>query len=126
MNESMATIEQQLGPGSDPGPAASGRKARKPSSEWKKTARRRTVKEMTPLFVGKFELATHLCCDVSTINQWVYEGRIPPPHSHPGERHPVWLREYFLHYVKTGAWPAESWPNRRPPRRVNTAPSPEP
>lgn len=90
------------------------RRKRKPPSEWKKTARLSAIKDKEPDFIGKFELAKHLCCHIQTINEWIYDGTLPPPHSWPGVKHPVWLRRHYNHYLKAGKWPAEAWRSRKP------------
>lgn len=89
------------------------KRQRKPSSEWKKTPRLREVKEKEPDFIGKAELARHLCCHVGTINDWIADGTIPPPHSRPGEKHAVWLRRHYEAFKKTREWPKEAYWNRR-------------
>jgi hypothetical protein len=84
------------------------KKPRKPPSEWKKTPRMKSIRDKAPDFIGKAELAHHLQCHISTIDTWIEEGRIPPPHSRPGEKHPVWLRKHYEVYKGTGSWPRES------------------
>ena len=82
---------------------------RKPSSEWKKTERLKVVREKEPDFIGKAELAHHLQCHISTIDEWIADGTIPPPHSRPGDKHPIWLRRHYNAYRETRRWPKESW-----------------
>lgn len=71
----------------------------------------RTVrpKAISPIFISKSELAIHLGCSGQAIEAWIELGRLPPPHSRPGERHTIWLREHFDQYVKTRRWPKEAY-----------------
>jgi hypothetical protein len=89
------------------------KRPRKPSSEWRKTPRLKAVKDLEPDFIGKMELAHHLQCHVSTIDEWVADGTIPPPHSRPGVKHPIWLRRHYKVFRDTGEWPKDSWAWRR-------------
>lgn len=36
-------------------------------------------------------------------------GAIPPPRSRPGERHPLWRRSHYWHFVETGEWPKDAY-----------------
>jgi predicted DNA-binding transcriptional regulator AlpA len=76
-----------------------------------KAAERKTI---TPDFICKTELATHLGCDIHTINKWVIEGTIPPPHAKLGKRYVVWLRRHYREFLRTGQWPSESYPRLEP------------
>ena len=63
-----------------------------------------------PIFITKSELAHHLGhVATSTIDGWVRNGTIPPPHSRLGERSAIWLREHFREYVETGRWPESAF-----------------
>jgi hypothetical protein len=62
-----------------------------------------------PDFIGKSELARHLCCDVGTIDDWIVAGSIPPPHARPGARHPIWRRDHYRAFVETGEWPRAAY-----------------
>lgn len=86
---------------------------RKPPSEWKKTPRMKAIKDKEPDFIGKLELARNLCCHIQTINEWIFNGTVPPPHSRPGLNHPIWLRSHYRQFVETGSWPDEAWPIRK-------------
>lgn len=88
------------------------KKPRKPSSEWKKTDRLKTIREKEPDFIGKTELAHHFQCHVNTINRWIADGTIPPPHCRPGDKHPIWLRKHYEAFRKTREWPREAFWNR--------------
>ncbi len=74
-------------------------------SNAQKTIRLKTIKELEPDFIGKAELARQLCCHINTLNDWIAKGTIPPPHSRPGVKHPVWLRKHYRIYRETGQWP---------------------
>jgi hypothetical protein len=82
----------------NPGP-----KGRKP--------RHRAIKEQEPDFISKAELAHHLRCHISTIDEWIANGTIPAPHSRPGDKHPIWLRRHYNAYRdgKEKRWPKEAW-----------------
>jgi hypothetical protein len=67
-------------------------------------------------FIGKFELAYQLQCAVESITEWIAGGRIPPPHSRPGEKHPVWLRAHYDHFKAHRAWPREAFVPPKPGR----------
>jgi hypothetical protein len=94
----------------DPGHTPEGKP---PKKGWKpgpgRGSRLKSVKDQRPDFVGKFELAHHLCCHVGTIGEWIGKGDIPPPHSRPGKSHPVWRRDHYEEFVKTGKWPRAAW-----------------
>lgn len=90
-------------------PKAKPRKPRKPPSEWKKTPRYSSVKAQEPDFITKTELAHHLGCHISTLTDWIEDGSIPPPHSRPGDKHPIWLRRHYKEFVRTGKWPREAF-----------------
>lgn len=65
-----------------------------------------------PTFMNKSELAHEMGdADTATIDQWVREGSVPPPHSQPGKNTAVWRREHFRFYVERGYWPPESFPS---------------
>ncbi|MBU6429646.1 MAG: hypothetical protein KGR26_11580 [Cyanobacteria bacterium REEB65] len=85
---------------------------RKPPAEWKRTERLKRVKDLEPDFIGKAELARHLCCHINSIDLWIYDGTIPPPHSYPGTKHPVWLRKHYHLFRETGKWPAAAFGSR--------------
>jgi hypothetical protein len=85
------------------------RKPRKPSSEWKKAERLKAIKDMVPIFITKTELAKHLGCHITSIDRWIVDGTIPPPHSRPGHGHAVWLRRHFNAYVDTSEWPKDAY-----------------
>ena len=76
----------------------------------KRTRRSRyhLIKELTSDFIGKHELARHLCVDTSTIDSWIKTGSIPAPHSRLSDRHPVWLRRHYEEFRETRKWPKES------------------
>jgi hypothetical protein len=83
-----------------------------------KPKRRKGVRKLESLFMTKSELAFELGnADPKTIDKWVEEGSIPPPHDTPGQRTAIWLRRYFNAYVETGRWPDEAFRKRgdRPP-----------
>jgi hypothetical protein len=80
-----------------------------PKVQSRRPARLRKIPDLEPDFIGKVELAHHLQCHINTIDGWIEEGRIPPPHSWPGERHPIWLRRYYNVYRDTGEWPKDAW-----------------
>ncbi len=67
------------------------------------------VKAIEPDFIGKAELARHLCCHGNTIDNWIGDGTIPPPHYWPGPKHPLWLRKWYVAFRDTGKWPKEAW-----------------
>ena len=90
-------------------------KPRKPSSEWKQSERLKVIKEMESDFIGKAELAKHLGCHINTLTGWMKDGTVPPPHSYPGEKHPIWLRKHYEHFRKTRRWPFEAYWNRQDP-----------
>jgi hypothetical protein len=81
------------------------------ASEPKKGRRSRyhRIKDMVPDFIGKHELARHLCVSTGTIDNWIYSGSIPAPHSRPSDRHPVWLRRHYNIYRDSGVWPKEAY-----------------
>ncbi len=54
----------------------------------RKAPRLRAIKEKESDFIGEVELAHHLQCHISTIDEWIADGTIPPPHSRPGDQHP--------------------------------------
>ena len=61
-------------------------------------------------FIDKGQLAHELAdAAPASIDEWIADGTIPPPHSRPGERKAVWLREHFEYYVKHRQWPAEAF-----------------
>jgi len=93
--------------GVDP-PEKPPRKGRKEPS-YKRTGLMKSIREGRPDFVGKTELAHHLQCDTGSINHWIADGLIPPPHSRPGEKHPLWRRDHYEEFVKMGRWPREAW-----------------
>jgi hypothetical protein len=67
------------------------------------------INSMEPDFITKLELARHLCCSTTAIDDWIEHGTIPYPRSRPGQRHPVWLRRHYKAYVETGEWPREAF-----------------
>jgi hypothetical protein len=71
-------------------------------------------KQLKPVFVTKMELVLHYGCDINSINHWIRAGTIPPPHSRPGPRYPIWLREHFDEMVRTGRWPQAAYPKLAP------------
>ena len=73
--------------------------------------RKHKIRSLEPDFITKCELAQHLGCAVGTIDKWIEEGTVPPPHSKPGERHPVWLRKHYVAYRDTRRWPKEAHPS---------------
>jgi hypothetical protein len=63
-----------------------------------------------PDFMTKSQLAYHLGeLDPGTLDDWIAEGTFPPPHSRPGTRTAVWLREHYEFYKRHGYWPRESF-----------------
>jgi hypothetical protein len=88
------------------------KRKRKPSSESKKADRLKTIGDKEPDFIGKAELARHLSCHINSIDVWVRKGRIPPPHSMPGDKHSIWLRKHYREYVRTGRWPEAAFRRR--------------
>lgn len=80
--------------------------------------RRKTKAERLgrPRFITKAQLAHELGqVDPRTIDLWVREKTVPPPHSRLGERTELWLREYFETFVETGRWPEEAYTRGRRP-----------
>jgi hypothetical protein len=76
-----------------------------------KTKKTRKGVRGEPLFLTKNQLAYHMGeADPGTIDRWVEDGTVPPPHSRPGERTQLWRRDHFNAFVATGRWPAEAWP----------------
>jgi predicted DNA-binding transcriptional regulator AlpA len=73
--------------------------------------RAKTVKRMAspPDFITRMELAHNLGCAGKTIDYWVRQGTMPPPHFSPGVRYSVWLRSDYQVFLKTGRWPEESF-----------------
>ncbi len=95
------------------------KRRRKPSSEWTKTVKLQAIKNLEPDFITKTELAKHLGCHGSSIDLWVAAGKLPPPHSRPGEKHAIWLRRHYAIFRDTGKWPREAWKwNRTKPHPV--------
>ncbi len=74
-----------------------------------KTQRNKKIRSLEPIFINKIELAHHLQCHVNSIDGWVANGTIPPPHSCPGVKHALWLRRHFTAFVESGVWPGEAW-----------------
>lgn len=70
---------------------------------------RSTIPDIEPDFIGKHEMARHMCVVPSTIDYWISKGSMPPPHSYPGLRHPVWLRRHYKSYRDNRVWPTESY-----------------
>ena len=77
----------------------------------RKAPRLRAIKEKESDFIGKVELAHHLQCHMSTIDEWIADGTIPPPHSRPGDQHPNLARRHYNAYRdgKEKRWPKEAW-----------------
>jgi predicted DNA-binding transcriptional regulator AlpA len=69
-----------------------------------------SVKSITPDFITKTELAAHFCCDMATIDRWIEDSAIPPPHARLSDRYVVWRRAHYQEFVKKGTWPAEAYP----------------
>ena len=95
--EPAATVEQATPKSPQPRPV----KAR--------SRRRAKYKAMEPDFINKTELAHHLQCDSSTIDTWIVDGTIPPPHARPGVNHPIWRRSHYKVFLETGEWPREAY-----------------
>lgn len=75
------------------------------------TKRRGPAKEPDPIFITKSEMARMMSVgNTSTIDRWVANGTIPPPHSRPGKSHSLWLRKHWLVFVETGKWPNVAFP----------------
>lgn len=69
-------------------------------------------RRVEPVFITKTEIGTHLGVgNLDTIDTWIGKGQFPPPHSRPGERFAVWLRQHWKFYVDNGEWPKEAWPS---------------
>jgi hypothetical protein len=102
------------------------RPKRKPRSDQDKPVRMKALRDKEPDFMGKFELAHHLQCHIGTLNDWIADGTIPPPHSRPGTKHPVWLRKHYEVFKKTRAWPKEAYWNRQEKTRAAAVATPEP
>jgi predicted DNA-binding transcriptional regulator AlpA len=75
----------------------------------KRSERNHRIRQIEPDFITKVELAHHMGCAVSTIDNWVKEGTIPSPYASPGTRHQVWLRKHYKHFRDTGTWPREAY-----------------
>lgn len=70
-------------------------------------------------FLSKTELANHLACSTQSLDNWIADGSLPPPHSRPGRNHAVWLREHYEHFKIYGNWPKEAWERPASPVGLN-------
>jgi hypothetical protein len=61
-------------------------------------------------FIGLSELAYELHTTTPTLNRWVLEGRVPPPHSRPGKHSALWLRKHYQHFVNHKECPQAAYP----------------
>jgi hypothetical protein len=90
-----------------------GEKARKKAAAEKHDQRKkitlREIRDQPSDFVGKFELAHYYQAHIQSVGKWIKAGKIPPPFDQPGERHPVWKREHYEEYKRTGSWPEAAW-----------------
>lgn len=70
---------------------------------------RKGARNQPVLFITKPQLAQALGVEPSTIDDWVRDGKFPPPHSRIGERTALWRRDHFDHFVEHRRWPRAAY-----------------
>lgn len=73
---------------------------------------RKGASEEPVVFITKSQLAKAIGVDPSTIDDWIREGMIPPPHSRPGSKTALWLRIHFDAFIRDRRWPEEAYYGR--------------
>lgn len=78
----------------------------------RRTRPRKGAAQEPVIFITKSQLAKAIGVEPSTLDDWIREGTVPPPHSRLGKKTTLWLRSHFDAFVRDRRWPREAFYGR--------------